>query len=369
MNKPRVLLSGHLPPPLGGIATFCRTLLDSPLRDTVDLRFVQTSSRTRDLAASGRATGANLAAAVRDVGRFVRALIAHRPAIAHVCTAVGASFLKNSLCVLCARAAGCRVVLHPHCSFERLYAGSRLWRWYCDRIFRLSAAVIVLSEEWSGLAARLPGARIHRLPNAIDTEPYRRIAARRSRQAGAPVRILYLGHLAGVKGTDDLLEAFARLAPGGAPVGLDLVGDVQAAEDEARLRAAAGRDLGAGKTVRLVPPVSGEAKLACFEQADIFVFPSHFEGMPMAVLEAMAAGLPVVATAIGGIPELVADGANGILVPPRDPAALAGALATLVLDKDLRARMGEHGLERSKRHDIRPYVEELAALYEAVLGA
>jgi glycosyltransferase involved in cell wall biosynthesis len=368
MNKPRVLLSGHLPPPLGGIATFCRTLLESPLRDTVDLRFVQTSSQTRDLAASGRATGANLVAGVRDVGRFVRALSAHRPAVAHICTAVGASFLKNSVCVLSARAARCRVVLHPHCSFARLYSGPRFWRWYCDRIFRLSSAVIVLSEEWSGLAARVPAARILRLPNAIDTAPYRKVAWRRSRPAAAGARILYLGHLAGVKGTDDLLGSFARLATGGVPVSLDLAGDFQAAGDEARLRAAAGRDFGPGKTVRLIPPVSGEEKLACFERADLFVFPSHFEGMPMAVLEAMAAGLPIVATAIGGLPELVADGVNGFLVPPRDPAALAAAMAKLVGDEGLRARMGEQSLERSKKHDIRPYVEELASLYNDVLG-
>lgn len=368
MNKPRVLLAGHLPPPLGGIATFCRDLLGSPLKDMVDLRFVQTSSQRRDLSASGKVSGSNLLEAARDCLRFARAVRADRPQIVHVCTSVGGSFLKNGLCALYARAKGSRIVLHPHCSFERLYAGPRLWRRFCDRVFRRAAAVIVLSDEWSGLVSRLPGARIHRLPNAIDTAPYRRIAARPPRADGAPVRILYLGHLAGVKGTDDLLSAFARLDPRGAAVGLDLVGDFQAAEDESRLRTAAVRDFGPGKTVRLVPPVAGEEKLACFARADLFVFPSHSEGMPMAILEALAAGLPVVATSVGGIPELVADGANGFLVPPRDPAALAEALARLCGDRALRVRMGAQSLERSKDHDIGTYAERLAGIYGQVLS-
>jgi glycosyltransferase involved in cell wall biosynthesis len=368
LKKPRILLAGHLAPPMGGIATFCQALLDSTLAGLVDLSFVQTSSRRRTLASSGRATGANIVEGLRDCGRFFRAVLAQRPDIVHICTAVGPSFLKNGLCVVFARAMACGVVLHPHCGFNRLYAGPLLWRWYCDRIFRLSSAVIVISREWSALRERLPGLAVHDMPNAIDIKPYQKIASRRSPADARRVQVLYLGHLGEVKGTGDLLEAFKIMEAGENPVDLDLVGDPLPGEDEAWLMAGAREISLSTKTVRMMPPVSGEDKLACFERADVFVFPSHYEGMPMAVLEAMAAGLPVVATAVGGIPDLIEDGVNGILVPPRAPRHLARALERLGRDASLRSRLGTRNAQISQNFHVDRYARRLAAIYDEVLG-
>ena len=75
---------------------------------------------------------------------------------------------------------------------------------------------------------------------------------------------------------------------------------------------------------------------------DIFVLPSHSEGVSLALLEAMAAGLPVIATAVGGLPEVVTDGVNGLLIPPQDPEALAQALARLLDDPALAKKLGEN---------------------------
>lgn len=368
MDKPRVLLAGHLAPPLGGIATFCRDLLESRLRELVELDFVQTSARGRDLAATGTANLRNIAGAVKDLGRFARAYAGSRPAIAHICTAVGASFLKNGLCVVWARLKGGRVVLHPHCSFDRLYAGPRLWKWYCRRIFRLSSAVIVLSKEWDALRDLLPGLEIRYLPNAIDLRPYRALAGKRQPPDDRPLRILYLGHLGAAKGTFDLLEAFRALDPAGRRLELELVGDVLDVREEARLAAAVAADPGAGKRTIRVPPVSGRDKWDSFGRADIFVFPSHAEGMPLTVLEAMASGLPVVAAAVGGIPELVTEGETGLLIPPGDPARLAGALGRLVSDAALRSGMGRRGLDLAGDHDMDVYAGDLAAIYGAIIA-
>jgi glycosyltransferase involved in cell wall biosynthesis len=155
---------------------------------------------------------------------------------------------------------------------------------------------------------------------------------------------------------------------GGDPVALDLVGDFLSEQDEARLVPAAGAVSIPGKAVRLVPPVSGEEKLACFERADVFVFPSHYEGMPMAVLEAMAAGLPVVATSVGGIPELVADGVNGILIAPRAPRDLSAALEKLCKDARLRSEMGHKNILLSQDHHIDGYALKLEAIYNQIVG-
>ena len=108
---------------------------------------------------------------------------------------------------------------------------------------------------------------------------------------------------------------------------------------------------------------------ALLMHADMYVLASYTEGMPLSILEAMAAGLPVVATAVGGVPELVQDGVTGLLVPPRDPQALAGAMSRLVKDPALRRRMGEAGRRRVEEHfSFDRMVQQYEDLYRELLA-
>jgi len=348
---------------MGGIATFCRDLLGSSLREEVDLMFVQTSTQRRELLTSGKASWRNLADGIKDCGRFFRACLAYRPAVAHISTSTGLSFLKNSLCALFARAAGSRVLLHPHCSLARLSNGPAVWRSYCAAIFRASNGVVALSKEWLALKTLVPRTPVYDLPNAIDTRPYRAIASRRPATGGGPVRMLYLGYLGEPKGTYDLLQAFSTMETGGREAVLELVGDFMSVPDKDSLAEAAKGFSGPGRSVRLLPPVEGEEKLAFFERADIFVFPSHFEGMPIAILEAMACGLPVVATAVGGIPDMIVDGRNGLLIPPRAPLELAAALGRMCRDAGLRWSCGLRNAAKSGDFDIDLYAGKLSRIY------
>ncbi|HSQ79168.1 MAG TPA: glycosyltransferase family 4 protein [Candidatus Bathyarchaeia archaeon] len=364
MSKLRVLLAGHLPPPMGGIGTFCQDLLASDLARETELRFVQTSSQRRDLLASGIATWGNLLEAVKDGRRYWRVFREHPPDVVHICTAQGLSLVKNSLYVLVTRAAGCPVLLHPHCSLAKLYGRRPPWRLFCRGVFRLAGGVLGLSREWLSLRRIMPGLTVEYLPNAIDTRPYLEIAARRPAvPGGGPVHLLYLGYLGEEKGTFDLLEAFRVLDPGRAGLVLHLVGDFLSEPDRIRLESAVREVEGPGKTCRLEPPVSGEKKRAAFELADIFVFPSHDEGMPMAILEAMASGLPVAATSVGGIPDLIREGTNGFLTASGDPASLAGSLAGLIADGDLCRRLGSQGAADARAHDINGYAQTLREIY------
>jgi glycosyltransferase involved in cell wall biosynthesis len=103
---------------------------------------------------------------------------------------------------------------------------------------------------------------------------------------------------------------------------------------------------------------------------DVFVLSSDWEGMSNALLEAMAAGLPVVATAVGGTPEVVVDGVTGLLVPPHDPISLAEAIVRLLDAPDLRRQMGQAGRERvKKRFTVERMVEQTQTLYEHILSA
>jgi glycosyltransferase involved in cell wall biosynthesis len=105
------------------------------------------------------------------------------------------------------------------------------------------------------------------------------------------------------------------------------------------------------------------------QSADVFCLPSFAEGVPTVVMEAMASGLPVVATYVGGVPELVEPGTSGLLVAPGRSDLLAGALARLAGDAELRGRLVEGGLARvSANHDVQRQVWELRAVLEAVAG-
>jgi len=116
-------------------------------------------------------------------------------------------------------------------------------------------------------------------------------------------------------------------------------------EEETRLRALA-RELGVAERVHLLGLRDDVPELLA--AADLFVHPSRSEGLPLAVLEAMAAGLPVVASRVGGIPEAVEDGVTGLLVPPEDPDALAAALGTLASDPPRRAALARAGRTRAE---------------------
>jgi glycosyltransferase involved in cell wall biosynthesis len=270
------------------------------------------------------------------------------------------------LCVFIARLGGSRVLLHPHCSVSVFYAdGSALWRWYVGKVLNATDGLIVLSNEWLELADEFPELPIYYVPNAINVKPYQAIAQRNLRQLKpcVAIHVLYLGYLGEAKGTFDLIEAAGLLDGQSVPVVFALVGDdlalgarrtVERMIEEKHLQG----------TVRLYPPAFGAEKLAHFRAADMFVLPSHREGMPMALIEAMASALPIVATSVGGIPDMVANGVNGLLVAPGDAAQLAQALQIVAGDPGLRAAMGQANYQRAVQHySVDRMADRLFAVY------
>lgn len=181
-------------------------------------------------------------------------------------------------------------------------------------------------------AERLPAARIRVIHNGVDLPDAQADVGRQ------PAVGIMVANLIGYKGHEDVLRALAMLEN---PPEIRMIGDggerLQLAQliDQLNLR----------QTCSLEGAVPEAEKL--FIDAQFALLASHTEGLPNAVLEAMAAGVPVVATRVGGVPELVEDGVTGLLVPPRDPPALAEALAHLAGDADLRVRMGAAARRRA----------------------
>lgn len=366
-EKIRLLISGHLPPPIGGIATYYQALLNSSLTEKVDLLFVQTSSQNRNLSHSGRVTYSNLIAAAKDYGRFFRGYITFRPELCHIGTAFGLSFLKHSICVITARVFGSRVLLHPHCGLSALYSDRpALWRFWFRQIIRLTDGLIALSNEWSQVSQIVPGTRVYLLQNSIDLAPYQAIAQDRLAQPlkNSAVSILYLGYIGAAKGSFELLEAARQLNSEGIRTSFDLVGGELRPGEADKLQQQI-EILNLSHVIRIHPPVCGFEKLTCFRNADIFVYPSFSEGMPIAVIEAMASGLPIVASNVGGLPDMVRDEENGILVDPGRSDKLASALCRIINNPNLFRLMQQNSARIAReRFDIEEHVERLVEIYD-----
>lgn len=351
---------------MGGIATYFQDLLKSSLPERVNLRFVQTSTHNRDLAQSGRATTKNLFFALKDCVRFFRAILSHRPQVCHITTAFGLSFIKNSVCVGIARIFCKRVLLHPRCSLSTIYfERPGWWRWYFRQVIRLTDGVIGLSSEWRQLPKIVPESQVYILHNAIDLAPYIKLAQERPKnpRIDGEINVFYLGYLGQAKGSFDLIKAAQRINCENIKVSFNMVGDELRPGELDRLRQEI-TNAKQNETVRLHPSVMGAKKLDCFRNADLFVFPSYTEGLPMAIIEAMASGLPIVATNVGGIPDLVQDGVNGILVEPGFPERLAAALLQLITNIELRQCMRKKSAQMAEeRYDIEQHVLKLVEIY------
>ena len=220
---------------------------------------------------------------------------------------------------------------------------SVLYRW-ADRLMApLTTLTICVAEREraSGLAARACIAeRTVVIPNAVDVRAFPQ-----ARHDGRRPLVLSVGRLAEPKDALTLVRALAAVPAHG--FSALLVGDgPDRPAVEAEVRRFGLQDVTLAGTRDDVPEL--------LARADVFVLSSRSEGAPLSILEAMAAGLPVVSSRVGGVPELVVDGVTGLLVPPGDPAAMAAALGRLLEDADLRRRLGAAGRERALRcFDVR----------------
>jgi starch synthase len=243
------------------------------------------------------------------------------------------------------------------------------WRYGLEeRVLRHATLALCNSSYTASVVAHAYGLgpdRLQVIYKAVDTEAYARplvLPADPLPDRARGARLVYVGADARRKGLDVLLAAVARLAPGVS----DLVLTVLGPEREDPWINALLREHGLEATVRLAGRLSRDQVAAHLWHSDIFVLPSRREALGVAVLEAMAAGLPVVASAVGGIPEMVQSGRDGVLVPPEDPAALAQALGQLLADPARRERLARNGPCRARDFSVDTMVGTLRETYVAV---
>jgi glycosyltransferase involved in cell wall biosynthesis len=349
-DRPGILYVGPDVP--GGMRTSMRALLGSRLAEDFEVSFVVThrgSGTAQRLLVFGQALLAMAAWSLRGRGRVV-----------HVHSTVRGSMYRKAGCVLFAKLLRRRVVFHLHSGpgdIESFRAGlGRPGLAYLRAGFRAADVVLAVSEASARALAPAFGAEgIAVVPNAVPdaTEPLR-LGSRE----GPPLAV-YLGGFANpVKGGAVLVDALQSPSAGSLRFVLAGPGDPPWGEGDPPTASAGARWCGW---------LDGSEKDELLREADVFVLASTSEGLPMVLLEAMSRGLAIVATAVGGVPDVVKDRVEALVVEPGDPGALAAALAELGSDPDLRRDLGAAALRRSAEFSPEAVAKRLGRIYRGLL--
>jgi len=348
-ERPRVLQLG--PDVRGGMRAVMRGLFASPLSERYRLEFVATHR--------GTAAPERLAVYCLALWRLSWWSLRGRGRIVHVHATVRGSMLRKALCVLLAKGLRRRVVLHMHSG-----PGDVVFEWrklgplrvaLFERMFRRADIVLAVSAASAeALEETYAAPEVVVVPNPAPEAPADALEGAEGATA------LYVGGFANpVKGGAELLAALALPELAGLEAQLAGPGELPAGGAEL---------LAERPGLRWCGWLKEEQRLAALRAAPIFVLPSTSEGLPMALLEAMAWGRAIVATAVGGVPDVLSDGEDALLVAPGDSTGLAGALARLAGDAELRARLGPAARERARRLNSEEVTDRLDRIYRDLLS-
>ena len=367
-NRPKLLMVGGFPPPnrniFGGIVTSCRALLDSSLPQRIELNLIDSTQ----ISNPPPVLPLRFLLAVKRLFVFLFRLETFKPDAVLLFASVGASLFDKGTMARYARLRGIPVLIFPRGGvlmddFEH----SALARWSAH--FALSGATKILcqGEQWQDFVTHKLNRQIEDAPvirNWTASNKLLNVGKNRAKpNPGAPIKLVFVGWLDQEKGILELLVAFGQIAKTRNVI-LELVGEGNSsmqARHYVQTNGLADRVIFRGW-------LRGNDLVNAFRDANIFVLPSWAEGFPNALVEAMAARLPVVVTAVGNIPSVIVDGENGLLIPRRNVAALEGALDKVISDVALRDHIADQGYQFVRDHfGVETAVEQLAKVIEMVM--
>ncbi len=326
MAKKKIIMLGTAFDTMGGIPTVVNVYREAGLFELWPILYISTH---RD---GSRVI--KLYTFLLAIFRFIIVLASGSVGLVHAHTASRSSFWRKSiffiLCFIFKRP----VIFHLHgAEFKMFYdlEASKTTKFIIRFILNRMAVIIVLSPQWAEIMSNISeNKNIVKIYNPIQVD---------IKHSEAPVKenytLLFLGRFGKRKGIFDLLKAFSDVHKRVPNIELLCGGDGDLAGVEQMAK-----ELLLGDRVHILGWVTGEAKIDLFSTADIYILPTYNEGLPMGILEAMASGLPVVSTPVGGIPDAIEDGVEGFLIQPGDVDALAEAIEKLLTDGELREKMG-----------------------------
>jgi len=375
----RILMVGPFPPTVGGITSCIESILNSRLKALYDFIPFTTSRPTvgmgkdvSDYSIIFKTDPKHLiGAAIATLYHLIKypfVLTIKTPMLVHIHTTDYLPFLESSVYVFVAKLFSKKTIIHIHAtSFETFYEdGSMVTRALTTKIFDMVDRIIVLSPNAAVFFKRIVQAdKISVISNAAGTLSLSATDAALRKTSSGAVKVLFVGgEEAKRKGLFDVLKAIPIVVDKyGSKILFLFVGIYDQQKQEAIQRAETMHHC-----VKNIGFLEKDELLKVRLTSDIYVLPSYAEGLPIAMLEAMAAGLPVVASRVGSIPELIEEGVNGFLIDPGDVEALADRIVKLAKDRELRHRMGQRNIEKvTKSYSLDRAMQDLNNLYAEVI--
>jgi glycosyltransferase involved in cell wall biosynthesis len=372
----KILILGPLPPTVGGITTFIEGILNSELNSKYELSTFDTQRPTYGLfkevwdytlllRLGFLSLVKSLVWTFSHLMIFPIALLKNRPDIVHINTASYWVFWENGIYVLISKIFRRKVILHIHGGgFEDFYNRSNSFlKFLLQEILIFSNKVIVLSPSWQSLILDVvPSNKVSVVENFVDFASIHELKNEVSSKH--ILTVLFVGGPgAKLKGIFDVVNAasivtqrykdilFVLLACSGIK-GLNAL-------CEAR---------GLASNIRILGYLYGAEKTKIFSESEIFLLPSYAEGLPITMLEAMAAGLPIIATSVGAIPDIIQDGKNGFLIKIGDYHTLAEKILVLANNQNLRSKMAKKNMELAQKNFEKSVIlQKLGAEYDTLL--
>lgn len=360
-NRRRILMVGmHLTKTRGGITTLAADILRSAFVETNEVRYI--ASQAEDYGGFRK-----FILASASMLQFAFLCFTWRTSLVYVHMGSNASLYRESLFALVGKMLRKPVIVHFHAGDINKYYPfqSKLGRKFIRNVLGRCDRVIAVSQESARQLREVdPQLRVTVIPNAIDTSAFRGRRSTEVRVADGPVRMLFVGAIGKLKGEKDLIAALARVRNEIPETRVSILG--YGAEDLAAECTAHGiADL-----IEHLGPVSMDDRIAFYERSDIFVLPTYAEAMPMSVIEAMAAGLPIITTGVGGIPELIDHDIEGLLHEPGDITALADQIKQLANDRKKRSAMGTRARRRAdEQMNFSKYIDMLCGEIQSICEA
>ncbi len=334
-------LVSPLPPQLGGVATIARWLMEH--EEDMSCRYVAFDLKRATNEAGGRVRARAIADQLSLLPRFLP-WARRSPSVVHFMIAPTLTGLtRDVLYVGLLRSFRKRTIAH----LQVVKPTARWWRFALRTVGRLSAEVVVVGTAAQAALDQL-GVKSTVVPNAIPFQPPA-LPAPAQRNGSEPFRLLFAGTFGTRKGCHELVQAVALLRGQGLDCRLDIVGREEYVGEEASLRADVDT-LGLDDSVQFLGRRTPEELALLYASSDAFCLPSHEEGLPLALIEAMAHGLPAVATPVGSVEDVVIPDETGLLVAVGDAASLSEAIGRLARDPDLRDRLRRDGARHVNAH-------------------